>query len=795
MRRQSEAGEDAADSSTRPSKVRKTQRKGDATREVEAGAQGGSDPEVYDNLVWEPDSVNVSVDDGESVLGRNGNAAAASQDEQGPEPRSCENCRRCKLKCSRSKPCTKCVLKDLPCVYEQSDKKRGPRPGYIEELYRRIDTLENIVLGQSLLRARDGKSPVPQTLEAAVNYERERLDSLGVNSRQAQAKGQEGQPQIRQLPRRLSGSSPLASQQPTPQSLSTAQDSRLSDTSSAFAFDTSLPTEALEQTSWVYYHQIQPWLPLFRQLEVTGLIPQDDHSKEPPHPVLQAVIAAASPLDADSPFDRQRGLSWLHNYGLNEILRAASLDNLRVSLLLQFLLFGNGNISDFWGLVVYPAQVAIQAGLHLEDHHLSPSQRNFRRMVGFHDSSQTWVGKETDRRLFWIIFLQDHFAALFSGSTPSFDVANIRRLLPCDGQRWQDNQPIHTHEFVPASVAIQVQAFADSNIGGLAYLIEATEVQALVAAFINRFREGPPAKQDPRASLQEFLNLDLILTNWKAKLPGRYQKASYDDNGYMDHNITLAHLTHNTTGILLYHWPYTLWGTSTGNSGLQTSLFSQVLVVKQAAKEIAKISTRFLLHRRYLVSPQFSFCQFMAARALLAYSQWMMEPLDEDFDTLYTSLGESAKRWSGTQTSTEHRGRSKKLNNLAGSLQARLDIDMKQPRAINLATPGVELLRKMAEDDTSAYQHTPTTQVSSSQLADLRDHGSLREAASQLEPLSDAGRVASMEAVPYMGDGNHLEQAMSLLASTQTGGLDTRIFSWHDSPDMGMVPPLSANLG
>jgi hypothetical protein len=40
--------------------------------------------------------------------------------------------------------------KGLDCIYEQ-DKRRGPKPGYIEEIYRRIDALEQMVVGQSLL--------------------------------------------------------------------------------------------------------------------------------------------------------------------------------------------------------------------------------------------------------------------------------------------------------------------------------------------------------------------------------------------------------------------------------------------------------------------------------------------------------------------------------------------------------------------------------------------------------------------------------------------------------------------
>lgn len=93
------------------------------------------------------------------------------------ESRSCENCRRSKLKCSRGNPCSKCAAKGLLCTYEPTEKKRGPRPGYIEELYRRIDALENMVLGQSLMRTRQNESPVPESLQQAVENERRRLET------------------------------------------------------------------------------------------------------------------------------------------------------------------------------------------------------------------------------------------------------------------------------------------------------------------------------------------------------------------------------------------------------------------------------------------------------------------------------------------------------------------------------------------------------------------------------------------------------------------------------------------
>src|SRR3982074_1559099 len=63
---------------------------------------------------------------------------------------ACIQCRRRKQKCSRGDPCQSCSTSGNMCLYEEN-KRRGPRAGLIEALTTRMDTLEAIVLGQSML--------------------------------------------------------------------------------------------------------------------------------------------------------------------------------------------------------------------------------------------------------------------------------------------------------------------------------------------------------------------------------------------------------------------------------------------------------------------------------------------------------------------------------------------------------------------------------------------------------------------------------------------------------------------
>src|SRR5690242_15070653 len=59
-------------------------------------------------------------------------------------------CRRRKQKCSREDPCRSCLNSGNECFYEEG-QRRGAKSGYIETLIKRMDTLEALVLGQTLL--------------------------------------------------------------------------------------------------------------------------------------------------------------------------------------------------------------------------------------------------------------------------------------------------------------------------------------------------------------------------------------------------------------------------------------------------------------------------------------------------------------------------------------------------------------------------------------------------------------------------------------------------------------------
>ncbi|KEF62303.1 uncharacterized protein A1O9_00275, partial [Exophiala aquamarina CBS 119918] len=84
----------------------------------------------------------------------------------------------------------------------------------------------------------------------------------------------------------------------------------------------------------------------------------------------------------------------------------------------------------------------------------------------------------------------------------------------------------------------------------------------------------------------------------------------------MDPNLTLAHLTHNTSMILL-HYPIAFPPVEWTNL-MQLPSACSAETCHLAAVETSHIAGKFLKYTPIsFVNPQFSFCVFVAAKALL----------------------------------------------------------------------------------------------------------------------------------------------------------------------------------
>lgn len=169
----------------------------------------------------------------------------------------------------------------------------------------------------------------------------------------------------------------------------------------------------------------------------------------------------------------------------------------------------------------------------------------------------------------------------------------------------------------------------------------------------------------------------MCCSRWRLFLPAKWRNASsLNQDGIMDPNLTLAHVTHNTAVIQLHQsiaFPSADWRDANVSLPSEASLNTCV----SAACEVGSISQRFLEQNTGVTNPQLSFCLFVAGRVLLGKSSmantyrscwesWLTNattsvhssyhrlPLHAAFEVILSALAETARLWAGAMQDSEN---------------------------------------------------------------------------------------------------------------------------------------------
>jgi hypothetical protein len=315
-----------------------------------------------------------------------------------------------------------------------------------------------------------------------------------------------------------------------------------------------------------------------------------------------------------------------------------------------------------------------------------------------------WTENEERRRVFWNVFLLDRFCSVVMGWNTSLTSDDVHRRLPCDGILWRKQEPVTTPFFgiwdkaaarignpiaflpsepsaVNTAAAIETVAGPRSpisnptahspssqgtlgadmtTVGAYAYCIEATESLSRVTSHFLQQRIDWRDGHDVGLWLTRFKELDLRLVHWKMLLPQKWKAESYlrasGSRGpgspalVMDPNLTLAHVTHNTSMILL-HQPIAFPPASLAPFQSRLPSACSVDTCLAAATEIAIITTKYLESTApgFPVAHQYAFCVYIAARVLLVNWRhgYMQSELPDEFWALVRALEEFSARWRG----------------------------------------------------------------------------------------------------------------------------------------------------
>lgn len=366
---------------------------------------------------------------------------------------------------------------------------------------------------------------------------------------------------------------------------------------------------------------------------------------------------------------------------------------------------GNGNASRAWSLIASLSRTVEFAQL-TEDHYQNQDHPPICRPYTSLEPTFNWTEQEERRRVFWNVFLLDRLCSTTMGWTTSLKSIEVHQRLPCDGGLWRRQEGGSTpylgiwdkstggmtsksSYWVPGGGAEQsvsplsnepwaqqpggmysspsglqtTDALVDmSRVGAFGYCIEATESMSRVVSWFLQQRVNINDPAEVNSWLGRFKELDMRLVHWRMFLPQKWKNnvppsTPSGERLRIDPNLTLAHVTHNTSTILLHqviaypppHWPF--------RKRLPSGWSADTCCL--AGAEIATITMKYLEVTPTVlpVTSSFAFCVYISARMMIIH--WRFEednPLLDEFWPLIRCLEEMSRRWRGfgtTRTAAE----------------------------------------------------------------------------------------------------------------------------------------------
>ncbi|KAL5355578.1 fungal-specific transcription factor domain-containing protein [Aspergillus floccosus] len=589
---------------------------------------------------------------------------------------ACQSCRRKKAKCDREQPCSQCIKFDVICIYENGRLKPGLRVGAVEQLQRRMETLENMFLGQGVMFQKlwdavfNGRDRVVSQEHADLSDLRGQVRDTMLNM--AWENQQLSPPRTVDIDAVSNDNGvDTASQGPSKRRKLLASSACSQGPKSD---QDGLPSEpVIDEIIEFYFAKIHHFIPILHVKRFRQEVETPDGRAKSIY-ILHAMVAtcirfASHPDAGDEEAKTQIAMTSRQKVMLNS-MESFSVENLQALVIIAFDTIGSGKGPSAWSIIGSMSRTVEQLQLSVEestDDKVDQSGEFLIKRMVFLEPSRSWWQGEERRRVFWTVFLMDRFCSVSTGWNLSLTNADVKRRLPCEGSWWEKEQEVRTPFFgivdkrsgisnSPRSVDDgSGEPPDDEGIGGFAYCIEATESLTLVVNFFLHHALDLQDAQKAQVWLMKFKELDLRLVQWKLSLPPKWRDASVlNQDGIMDPNLTLAHITHNTALILLHQsiaYPPAEWKARC-TVRLPSGMSADTCL--EAASEIATVGQKFLHQSSIILNPQFSFCLFIAGRVLFTHSRYTGSPVAAQLDVLIGSLLEISRRWAGPITKKEN---------------------------------------------------------------------------------------------------------------------------------------------
>ncbi|KAK2808450.1 hypothetical protein FQN50_004658 [Emmonsiellopsis sp. PD_5] len=610
------------------------------------------------------------------------------------EERACTSCRKRKLKCSRELPsCTHCLRLETSCVYDHKKNKPGIKTGAVESLSRRVEALENALLHHGESNAAGSFRRHSPNQSACIH------DVLSVLARELKKVNESGNSGFnspgRSHSRRCSiaNDTPCSANDRPPQKRRRVDRDDASEELDVDSDEYNLPSSnVVSAVVETYFAIIHPWIPMLHQARFQHRL-SDPHQKPKLAVILHAMMVVALPhvrpdIRAMIPGGTDAGVRKSRSTVILTAMDSLSVENLQALIIIAFDNMGKGQGAKAFSIIGSLSRTVeyLQLTVEADEHERQPLLKPLSSL----SQTRNWTEAEERRRVFWVIFLLDRFCSVTTGWNTSLTSDDVRRRLPSDGGLWAQEEPVTTPYFgiwdksaakignsiayipahypspdhlldnapdtrhrpsnIPSSGGPGAEGVDISTIGAFAYCIEATESLSQVTTFFLQQRVNFQDRQEVGSWLTRFKELDLRLVHWKMFLPQKWKDSNISREPAlinMDPNLTLAHITHNTSMILLHQriaYPPPDW-----SEIVKLPSFCSAETCQLAAVETSDISKKYLKYTppEGIVPSQFTFCVFVSARVLLVHWRFYDAKLLPAFWILVDCLQEMSARWHG----------------------------------------------------------------------------------------------------------------------------------------------------
>uniref|UniRef100_A0A8H7N700 Xylanolytic transcriptional activator regulatory domain-containing protein n=1 Tax=Bionectria ochroleuca TaxID=29856 RepID=A0A8H7N700_BIOOC len=351
--------------------------------------------------------------------------------------------------------------------------------------------------------------------------------------------------------------------------------------------DDQITHDLIDEAVDLYFAKVFYWIPLIHRSRFKDQIKLAEGRRRLSVVIDAILIATLRFVDRHNHSLSEEDILRLTTEKRKSVLIAAmdnlSIENLQALVILAFTDIGHGTPNRSWSIIGSMTRTAEYLQLTTEE---SRRNKTSRRRLSPLPATDDWVEQEERRRIFWNIFNLDRCFSVTTGWDAIIDTNKINLKLPANGSYWYAEEPVGCPYFnigdrpgaektdrpsthvsdqsrsdIPGdagSPVLSSESSGGSWLGGFAYCIEATEYLRRISTFVLHQDVNFANQKDVRAWLTRFKELDLQLVHWKMFLPRKWSDPNRAPNTStgprdLDHNMTLAHVTHNTSMILLHH--------------------------------------------------------------------------------------------------------------------------------------------------------------------------------------------------------------------------------------------------